>query len=111
MREEGHDVHTFLGSPYDLVASLKRLANSKQLNANYLMEVHVGWCPPGTSNPTGLPMVDRSVRFRLTSAKAGSSTNDMARKQKPKPLRAAKEVKRRARLLVGAPPPVRREES
>jgi len=35
----------------------------------------------------------------------------MARKLKPKPFRAAKEVKRRARLLVGAPPPVRREES
>jgi hypothetical protein len=35
----------------------------------------------------------------------------MARKRKLKPFRAAKEVKRRARLLVGTPPPVRREES
>jgi len=35
----------------------------------------------------------------------------MAHRRKPKPFRAAKEVKRRARLLVGAPPPVRREES
>ena len=33
-------------------------------------EVHVGWCPPGTSNPVDLPLVDRSVRFRHTSAKA-----------------------------------------
>jgi hypothetical protein len=32
-------------------------------------EVHVGWCPPGTSNPVDLPLVDRSVRFRHTSAK------------------------------------------
>jgi len=32
------------------------------------MEVHAGWCPSGTSNPVGLPMVDRSVRFRHTSA-------------------------------------------
>src|SRR5712692_3749939 len=31
-------------------------------------EVHVGWCPPGTSNPVDLPLVDRSVRFRHTSA-------------------------------------------
>ena len=31
-------------------------------------EVHAGWCPSGTSNPAGLPMVDRSVRFRHTSA-------------------------------------------
>ncbi|MHB8656289.1 MAG: hypothetical protein ACYDA9_20725 [Terriglobia bacterium] len=35
----------------------------------------------------------------------------MAGRRKPKPFRAAKEVKRRARLLFGAPPPVRREES
>jgi hypothetical protein len=33
------------------------------------MEVHVGWCPPGTSNPVDLPLADRSVRFRHTSAK------------------------------------------
>ncbi len=32
------------------------------------VEVHVGWCPPRTSNPVGLLLVDRSVRFRLTSA-------------------------------------------
>ena len=32
-------------------------------------EVHVGWCPPGTSNPVDPPLVDRSVRFRHTSAK------------------------------------------
>jgi len=32
-------------------------------------EVHVGWCSPRTSNPVGLPMVGRSVRFRHTSAK------------------------------------------
>ncbi len=31
-------------------------------------EVHAGWCPPGTSNPVDLPLVDRSVRFRHTSA-------------------------------------------
>ena len=88
----------------------KLVAPAKPLNANWMAEVHVGWCPPGTSNPTGLPMVDRSVRFRLTSAKASGSF-DMASKRKLKPFRAAKEVKRRARLLVGAPPPVRREES
>jgi hypothetical protein len=35
----------------------------------------------------------------------------MSRTRKLKPFRAAKEVKRRARLLIGAPPPVRREES
>jgi hypothetical protein len=35
----------------------------------------------------------------------------MSRTRKRKPFRAAKEVKRRARLLIGAPPPVRREES
>lgn len=35
----------------------------------------------------------------------------MSRTRKLKPFRAAKEVKRRARLLMGAPPPVRREES
>jgi hypothetical protein len=34
-----------------------------------ITEVHVGWCPPGTSNPVDLPPVDRSVRFRHTSAK------------------------------------------
>ena len=34
-----------------------------------ITEVHVGWCPPGTSNPVDLPQVDRSVRFRHTSAK------------------------------------------
>jgi len=32
-------------------------------------------------------------------------------RRKPKPFRATKEVKRRARLLVGTPPPVRREPS
>ena len=37
--------------------------------------------------------------------------NAMARKRKLKPFRAAKEVKRRARLLVGSVPSVRREES
>ena len=31
-------------------------------------EVHAGWCPPGTSNPAGLALRDRSVRFRHTSA-------------------------------------------
>jgi hypothetical protein len=31
-------------------------------------EVHAGWCSPRTSNPVGPPPVDRSVRFRLTSA-------------------------------------------
>ena len=36
--------------------------------ADSTAEVHAGWCPPGTSNPAGLPMVDRSVRFRHTSA-------------------------------------------
>ena len=36
---------------------------------NISTEVHVGWCPPGTSNPVDLPLVDRSVRFRHTSAK------------------------------------------
>jgi hypothetical protein len=30
---------------------------------------------------------------------------------KPKPFRAAKEVKRRARLLSGSPPPLQRHES
>ena len=30
--------------------------------------MHAGWCPSGTSNPVGLPMVGRSVRFRHTSA-------------------------------------------
>jgi hypothetical protein len=35
----------------------------------------------------------------------------MARRRKLKPFRATKEVKRRARLLVGSVPPVRREES
>jgi hypothetical protein len=35
----------------------------------------------------------------------------MAGKRRLKPFRATKEVKRRARLLVGTPPPVRREES
>jgi hypothetical protein len=35
----------------------------------------------------------------------------MSRTRKLKPFRASKEVKRRARILIGAPPPVRREES
>ncbi len=35
-------------------------------------EVHVGWCPPGTSNPVDLPLVDRSVRFRHTSANSSA---------------------------------------
>ena len=35
----------------------------------------------------------------------------MPSRRKLKPFRATKEVKRRARLLVGAVPPVRREES
>jgi len=35
----------------------------------------------------------------------------MASRRKPKPFRATKEVKRRARLVVGSVPPVRREES
>jgi hypothetical protein len=33
----------------------------------------------------------------------------MASRRKLKPFRASKEVKRRARLIVGTPPPVRRE--
>jgi hypothetical protein len=33
------------------------------------------------------------------------------KRRKPKPFRAAKEVRRLARLRVGAPPPARREES
>ena len=41
---------------------------SKSFSIN--VEVHAGWCPSGTSNPVGLPMVGRSVRFRHTSAKA-----------------------------------------
>ena len=56
-------------------------------------------------------MVDRSVRFRLTSARFLALGHAMARKRKLKPFRAAKEVKRRARLLVGSIPSVRREES
>jgi len=36
---------------------------------NKKTEVHAGWCSPRTSNPVGLPEVDRSVRFRLTSAR------------------------------------------
>jgi hypothetical protein len=35
----------------------------------------------------------------------------MARRRKPKPFRASKEVKRKARNLVGSPPPVRRQEN
>jgi len=35
----------------------------------------------------------------------------MASRRKLKPFRASKEVKRRARIIVGTPPPVRREEA
>jgi len=35
----------------------------------------------------------------------------MASRRKLKPFRAAKEVKRRARLIIGVPPPVRRQSS
>jgi hypothetical protein len=35
----------------------------------------------------------------------------MARRRRPKPFRAAKEVKRQARLRVGPPPPLRRHEA
>jgi hypothetical protein len=35
----------------------------------------------------------------------------MPRRRKPKPFRASKEVKRRARILVGSPPPVHRHET
>ncbi len=74
-------------------------------------EVHAGWCPPGTSNPVGLPLVDRSVRFRHTSARFFLLLAQMARGRKPKPFRASKEVRRQARIRVGSPPPVRRHES
>src|SRR5579875_3630977 len=33
-------------------------------------EVHAGWCSPRTSNPVVPILSGRSVRFRLTSAKA-----------------------------------------
>ena len=39
-----------------------------RLQEQLAAEVHAGWCPSGTSNPAGLPMADRSVRFRHTSA-------------------------------------------
>jgi len=35
----------------------------------------------------------------------------MPSRRRPKPFRASKEVKRQARIVVGVPPPVRREES
>lgn len=50
-------------------------------------------------------------RFDSDSLPPHSLVDNMARKRKLKPFRAAKEVKRRARLIVGATPPVRREES
>ncbi|PYV12172.1 MAG: hypothetical protein DMG23_01995, partial [Acidobacteria bacterium] len=65
----------------------------------------------GTSNPVGLPLVDRSVRFRHTSAKFILRLRQMARSRKPKPFRASKEVKRQARLRVGSPPPGRVHET
>jgi hypothetical protein len=36
---------------------------------------------------------------------APSRVTDMAKRRKPKPFSAAKEVKRQARILVGTPPP------
>ena len=72
-------------------------------------EVHAGWCPSWASNPAGLAMRDRSVRFRHTSAKTISMSP--TKPPKPKPFTAEKEVKRRARLTVGTPPPSKRHES
>jgi len=40
-----------------------------------------------------------------------SLPKSMASRRKLKPFRASKEVKRRARIIVGTPPPVRREEA
>ena len=75
--------------------------------------MHAGWCPSGTSNPAGLPMVDRSVRFRHTSASliAEGYGRSWMSPRKQKPFRAAKEVKRRARREIGSPPPTQRHES
>ena len=74
-------------------------------------EVHAGWCPSGTSNPVGLPLVDRSVRFRHTSANSsragfrGEGLRPTMSSRKRKPFQRTKEVKRQARLRVGSPPP------
>jgi hypothetical protein len=90
-------------------------------------EVHAGWCPSGTSNPAGLPLVDRSVRFRHTSAKAvrhsrpvedpvaspenGAPLMSPRKPPKKEPFRAWKEVKRQARERIGTPRPTKREEN
>jgi hypothetical protein len=93
-------------------------------------EVHVGWCPPGTSNPVDLPLVDRSVRFRHTSARLlGLRSAILVSRQecqpavlefipmspsklpKKEPFKGWKEVKRQARERAGQPPPTRREEN
>jgi hypothetical protein len=76
---------------------------------NIMLEVHAGWCPSWASNPAGLPMVDRSVRFRHTSANLFEMSP--TKPPKPEPFRAEKEVKRRARLAVGVPPASVRYES
>ena len=82
---------------------------------------------PELQTPLGLPQVDRSVRFRLTSAILPvlrnaqtplapeprlTALNAMSprSRRKLKPYRASKEVKRQARLHVGSPPPTRKEE-
>ena len=86
-------------------------------------EVHVGWCPPGTSNPVDPPLVDRSVRFRHTSAtladqvqECQSPASEFIPMSPSKPPRneqyqSWKEAKRQARERVGTPPPTRREET
>jgi hypothetical protein len=96
-----------------------RLAEEAGSEANLEAEVHAGWCSPRTSNPVVPILSGRSVRFRHTSANfphdGFARSNELfsmsSRKpRKLKPFRATKEVKRRARIEIGSPPPVQRHQ-
>src|SRR5579875_3340795 len=56
----------FFGKGSITLMRLTPLHGPRRINS----EVHAGWCSPRTSNPVVPILSGRSVRFRLTSAKA-----------------------------------------